>query len=169
MRKLPLVALAAALTISTAVFAQAETVAVDLSSISEELSAELGIDVDDLPSSIDLPAALAAEVCGVEVDTIADTCVASVSTDDLVAAINEMDDSNDNSAREFAPGQQEGPANEAAPGQQDGDAKDFAPGQVKKADDGGSESGQGQGDGGSENGQGQGKDSAPGQDKKAGE
>jgi hypothetical protein len=169
MRKLPLVALAAALTISTAVFAQAETVAVDLSSISEELSAELGIDVDDLLSSIDLPAALAAEVCGVEVETIADTCVASVSTDDLVAAINEMDDSNDSSAREFAPGQQEGPANEAAPGQQDGDAKDFAPGQVKKADDGGSESGQGQGDGGSENGQGQGKDSAPGQDKKAGE
>lgn len=169
MRKLPLVALAAALTISTAVFAQAETVTVDLSNISAELAAELGIDVDDLPSSIDLPAELASEVCGVEADTIADTCVASVSTDDLVTAINELDDTGNGSAREFAPGQQEGPANEAAPGQQDGDAKDFAPGQVKKADDGGSESGQGQGDGGSENGQGQGKDSAPGQDKKAGE
>ena len=159
MRKLPLVALAAALTISTAVFAQAETMTVDLSSISEELAAELGVDVDDLPSSIDLPAELAAEVCGVEGDTIADTCVASASTDDLVTAIHEeIDDSNNNSAREFAPGQQEGPANEAAPGQQDGDAKDFAPGQVKQADDGGSESGEGHG-----------KDSAPGQDKKAGE
>lgn len=159
MRKLPLLALAAALTISTAVFAQAETVTVDLSSLSEELAANLGIDVDDLPASIDLPAELAAEVCGVEVDTIADSCVASVSTDDLVTAITEeLDDSDDNSAREFAPGQQEGPAKQAAPGQQDGDATDFAPGQVKKADDGGSESGQGQG-----------KDSEPGQDKKAGE
>jgi hypothetical protein len=158
MRKLPLITLAAALTISTAVFAQAETVTVDLSPISAELAAELGIDVDDFPSSIDLPAELAAEVCGVEVDTIADTCVASVSTDDLVTAINqETDDSNNNSAREFAPGQQDGPANEAAPGHQDGDAKDFAPGQVKADDDG------------SESGQGHGVDSAPGQEKKAGE
>jgi hypothetical protein len=94
----------------------------------------------------------------VEVETIADTCVASVSTEDLVAAINEETADSNNSAREFAPGQQEGPANEAAPGHQDGDAKDFAPGQVKKADDDGSESGQGQGN-----------DSAPGQEKKGGQ
>jgi hypothetical protein len=158
MRKLPLVAFAAALTISTAVFAQTETVTVDLSSISDELAAELGIDVDDLPTSIDLPPELAAEVCGVELETIADTCVASVSTEDLVTAIEELDDSNNNSAREFAPGQQEGPANEAAPGHQDGDAKDFAPGQVKKADDDSSESGQGHSG-----------DSAPGQEKKGGQ
>ena len=125
---------AAALTLSTAALAQTQTVTVDLSGISQDLADELGIEVDDLPETIDLSAELAAAVCDVDLETIADTCVASVSTADLAAAIESDLDSDDNSAREFAPGQQEGPAREAAPGQQDGDAKDFAPGQVKKAD-----------------------------------
>ena len=155
MRKLPLVALAVALAFSTAALAQADTVTVDLGSISEELAAELGIDVDDPPSSIDLPADFGGEGCGVGIDTNADTCLASVSTEALLSALSEgTDNTNDNSAREFAPGQQDGPANEAAPGQQDGHAKDFAPGQVKNGDDGGADNAQ-------ENGNG----SAPGREK----
>ena len=125
---------AAALTLSTAALAQTQMVTVDLSGISQDLADELGIEVEDLPETIDLSADLAAAVCDVDLETIADTCVASVSTADLVATIESDLDSGDNSAREFAPGQQDGPAREAAPGQQDGDAKDFAPGQVKKAD-----------------------------------
>ena len=125
---------AAVLTLSTAALAQTQTVTVDLSGISQDLAEELGIEIDDLPETIDLSADLAAAVCNVDIETIADACVASVSTADLTAAIETDLDSDDNSAREFAPGQQEGPARDAAPGQQDGDAKDFAPGQVKKAD-----------------------------------
>lgn len=40
-----------------------------------------------------------------------------------------------NSAREFAPGQQEQPANEVAPGQQEQPANEVAPGQMKKLDE----------------------------------
>lgn len=137
MRMLPALSLAAALTLSTAAFAQTETVTVDLSGISADLAAELGLDVDDLPTSIDLSADIAAEVCDLDVGTLADSCVAVVSTAELTAAVEsemDADDGADNSAREFAPGQQEGSARDAAPGQQDGDAKDFAPGQVKKSD-----------------------------------
>lgn len=140
MRKLASLTFAAALTFSTAAFAQTDTVTVDLSGISDDLAAELGIDVDDLPSSIDLPADVAAEVCGADVASLGDTCVAIVSTGDLTTAIeSEIDGAEgngaENSAREFAPGQQDGPARDAAPGQQDGPAKDFAPGQVKKSGD----------------------------------
>ena len=151
MHKLSAITLAATMALSTAAFGQATTVAVDLTDISADLAAELGIDVDDLPTSIDLPAELAAEICAVEPETIADTCRASISNADLIAAIEgEVDEGvNDNSARAFAPGQQEGHARDAAPGQQDGDAKDFAPGQVKKADDAPAEE--------------HGKDAAPGQ------
>jgi type IV secretory pathway TrbL component len=143
MRMLPALSLAAAMTFSTAAFAQPETVSVDLSGVSAELAAQLGIDADDLPSSINLSAAIAAEVCGVELETIGATCTAANLTADLTTAIeNELDNDDDadngnsaeNSAREFAPGQQEGSARDAAPGQQDGHAKDFAPGQVKKSD-----------------------------------
>ena len=153
MRKLSVLAFGVALTFSTAAFAQTQTVTVDLSAVSAELAAELGI--DDVPATIDLSADIAAQVCGIDVETIGDSCVASVSTADLAAAIESDLGDNDNSARQFAPGQQEGPAREAAPGQQDGDAKDSAPGQMKKSDD--SVTGA------------NGHDSAPGHEKKAGE
>lgn len=137
MHKLSAITLAATMALSTAAFGQATTVAVDLSGISADLAAELGIDADDLPTSIDLSAELAAEVCGVELGSIADTCVATISNADLIIVIeDEIDEGGKgNSAREFAPGQQGADAKDAAPGQQDGDAKDFAPGQVKKTDD----------------------------------
>ena len=154
MRKLSVLAFGVALTFSTAAFAQTQTVTVDLSAVSAELAAELGIDVDDVPATIDLSADIAAQVCGIDVETIGDSCVASVSTAGLAAAIESDLGDNDNSARQFAPGQQEGPAREAAPGQQDGDAKDSAPGQMKKSDDATDTNG---------------SDSAPGHEKKAGE
>jgi hypothetical protein len=137
MHKLSAITLAATMALSTAAFGQAASVAVDLSGISADLAAELGIDADDLPTSIDLSAELAAEVCGVELGSIGDTCVATISNADLIIAIEDEigEGEKGNSAREFAPGQQEGEAKDAAPGQQDGDAKDFAPGQVKKTDD----------------------------------
>ncbi len=134
MRLLSALTFAAAMTLSTAAFAQTDTVSVDLSGISADLAAELGIELDELPTSIDLPADVAAEVCGLDVGTLGESCVAIVSTADLTAAIESEIDDGGNSARDFAPGHQEGPARDAAPGQQDGDAKDFAPGQVKKSD-----------------------------------
>lgn len=154
MRKLSAIAFAVAFATAAPAFAQTETVSVDLSGISADLAAALGIDSDDLPTSIDLSADIAAQVCDVDVGTIGDSCVAVVSTDGLISAVeSELDEDGNNSAREFAPGQQEGPARDAAPGQQDGDAKDFAPGQQKKA--GEEPAGKG------------GNDTAPGQVKKS--
>lgn len=120
---------------------------VDLTGITADLAAELGVDTGEIPTAIDLPASLAAEVCGVDAGllTEGDTCIATTITDPLIVDLGgDPDDDGDddegegngnaseNSAREFAPGQQDGPARDFAPGQQDGPAKDFAPGQVKK-------------------------------------
>lgn len=138
MRKLSLLAFAAAMSTSTMAIAQEELISVDLSGISDALATELNIEIDDVPQTIDLSADVAAAVCGVEVATLEDSCVAITTTADLIAAIENDDDDgsiNANSAREFAPGQQDGPAKDYAPGQQDGDAKDSAPGQMKKSAD----------------------------------
>jgi hypothetical protein len=98
----------------------------------------LGIDVDDLPTSVELSAEAAAEACGVDVSALGDICVAITSTDALAGAVDDGEEEeggpSENSAREFAPGQQDGPARDSAPGHQDGDAKDSAPGQMKKND-----------------------------------
>ena len=94
------------MTFSTAAFAQTQTVTVDLSTISADLAAELGIDVDDVPATMDLSADIATQVCGIDVETVGDSCVASISTADLAAAIEGDLSDNDNSAREFAAGQQ---------------------------------------------------------------
>jgi len=135
MRKIAPLTLAAALAFSAGAFAQESTITVDLSGISADLATELGIDVDDVPGSVELSAALAATVCGGTADTVSDPCIAIVSTPDLIAALDEDDDeSAPNSARAFAPGQQDGPARDFAPGQQEGHAKDSAPGQMKKDD-----------------------------------
>lgn len=141
MRKISLVAFTSALMFSGAALAQDNLVTVDLSSIGVDLAGELNIDIDDVPESIELSADLAAAVCDLDVETIGDSCVAVMTTSDLVTALEEDDGDDDgdadegpsaNSAREFAPGQQDGPAKDFAPGQQDGDAKDSAPGQMKK-------------------------------------
>jgi hypothetical protein len=135
MRKIFLLAFAAAMSTSTLALAQDAPITVDLSGISAELASQLDIDIDDLPETVELSADVAAAVCGVEAVTLDDSCVAIAATTDLIAAIqslDEVDSVNANSAREFAPGQQDGPAKDFAPGQQDGDAKDYAPGQVKK-------------------------------------
>jgi hypothetical protein len=154
MRKLTILTFAAALTLSSAALAQDRTVSVDLSGISDDLAEQLGLDVDDLPDSILVSAETAAEACGVELESIGESCLATTATDDLESAITEEISAGSNSAKEFAPGQQDGDAKDFAPGQQDGDAKDFAPGQQKK-DDGDSSGEQ----------DGSGKDSAPGQNK----
>jgi hypothetical protein len=149
---------AAAMGLSMSVLALAATpasaqdtalVSVDLSSITADLAAELGVDTGEIPVSIDLPAALAAEICGVDAGSLTDgdSCVATTITDPLIIDLGgDPDDDDDggegegnggnNSAREFAPGQQDGHARDFAPGQQEGDARDHAPGQVKK-DNGG--------------------------------
>lgn len=49
MRVLSALTFAAAMTLSTAALAQTDTISVDLSGITADLAAELGIDVDDLP------------------------------------------------------------------------------------------------------------------------
>jgi hypothetical protein len=138
----PLAVLASLLTVSVA---QAqETVVVDLTQINAELAADLGIETTALPPSVVLTADAAAEACGVDIGTLGDTCLATTATDDIFAALDRDDGEgevpgdgeggtpNANSAREFAPGQQDGPARDHAPGQQDGPARDHAPGQVKK-------------------------------------
>ena len=134
MRKLTVLTFAAAMGFSTVAYAQPNRVNVDLSQISADLAAQYGIDLDDVPTTIDLPTKLAAEVCGIDAGSLGDSCEAVTLTDDLEEAIeDELDDNGrDNSARDLAPGQQDGPARDAAPGQQDGPAKDSAPGQQKK-------------------------------------
>lgn len=139
MHKLTSLALVGALIFAPPAFAQDDTVTVDIAGVTADLAASLGLDVDDLPSSVELSAEAAAEACGVDVSALGDTCVAVMATDALGAAIEDQDDDdsngngpNENSAREFAPGQQDGPARDSAPGHQDGDAKDSAPGQMKK-------------------------------------
>jgi hypothetical protein len=136
MRKLTSLALAGALAFAAPAFAQDDTITVDIAGVTADLAAALGLDVDDLPSSVQLSAEAAAEACGVDVSALGDTCVAVVATDALGAAVEDQDETgpNENSAREFAPGQQDGPARDFAPGHQDGPAKDSAPGQVKKND-----------------------------------
>lgn len=136
MYKLASLALAGALVFTTPAFAQDDTITVDIAGITADLAAALGIDVDDLPSSVELSADAAAEACGVDVSSLGDTCVAVTATAALSAAIEDQDEGgpSENSAREFAPGQQDGPARDFAPGQQDGHAKDSAPGQLKKGD-----------------------------------
>lgn len=136
MHKLTCLALAGTLVFATPAFAQDDTVTVDIAGVTADLAAALGIDVDDLPSSVELSAEAAAEACGVDVNALGETCVAVTATDALGAAIEEEDEGgpNQNSARQFAPGQQDGPARDFAPGHQDGPAKDSAPGQLKKGD-----------------------------------
>lgn len=138
MRTLSLIAFAAAMSTSSLAIAQDALVSVDLSGISAELATQLDIDLEDVPETIEVSAELAAAVCGVEIVSLEDSCVAIAATTELLAAI-ESDDTDDgvgtSSAREFAPGQQDGPAKDFAPGQQDGDAKDHAPGQMKKNSD----------------------------------
>lgn len=138
MRTLSLIAFAAAVSTSSLAIAQDTLVTVDLSGVSAELATQLDIDLEDVPETIEVSAELAAAVCGVEVASLEDSCVAIAATTELLAAI-ESDDADDgvgtNSAREFAPGQQDGQARDFAPGQQDGHAKDHAPGQMKKNTD----------------------------------
>lgn len=136
MYKLASLALVGALAFAGPASAQDVTVMVDIAGITADLAADLGLDIDDLPSSVELSAEAAAEACGVDVNALGDTCVAITATDALSAAIEDDEEGgpSENSAREFAPGQQDGPARDAAPGHQDGPAKDSAPGQVKKND-----------------------------------
>ncbi|HEY8574861.1 MAG TPA: hypothetical protein VIL88_00825 [Devosia sp.] len=133
MRKPAVLSFATSLLLSGAALAQ-DTVVVDLSGIRTHIAGDLGIDVDDVPSTISLSAEAAAEVCGIAVGDLSATCAAISGSAELTAAIEaELDgNGNANSAREFAPGQQDGPAKDFAPGQQDGDARDSAPGQQKK-------------------------------------
>lgn len=142
MRTLSLFAFAAVMSTSTLALAQDGLVTVNLSGINADLATQLNVDIDDVPETIEVSADLAAAVCGVELTSLEDSCVAIAATTELLAAIEsgEADDGvGTNSAREFAPGQQDGPAKDFAPGQQEGDAKDHAPGQVKKNADADSE------------------------------
>ena len=136
MHKLTSLALVGALVLAAPAFAQDGTVTVDIAGITADLAADLGLNIDDLPSSVELSAEAAAEACGVDLNALGDTCVAVTATDALSAAIEDDDEGgpSENSAREFAPGQQDGPARDSAPGHQDGHAKDSAPGQLKKND-----------------------------------
>ena len=142
MRTLSLFAFAAVMSTSTLALAQDGLVTVNLSGINADLATQLNVDIDDVPETIEVSADLAAAVCGVELTSLEDSCVAIAATTELLAAIEsgEADDgAGTNSAREFAPGQQDGPAKDFAPGQQEGDAKDHAPGQLKKNADADSE------------------------------
>ena len=135
MRKIKAIVFAAALAMPAMAFAQTDTVAVNLSDISADVAAELGINAHRVPDMVDLSAEQAAEVCDLDVETISGSCDAVTSTSSLIAAIEDQDgNASEHSARQFAPGQQDGPARDSAPGHQDGNASDSAPGQVKKTD-----------------------------------
>lgn len=106
---------------------------------SGELATELDLEEGAV---VQLPLSLAVEVCDVEEeDLIGDSCDAVVSTRELRDFLDDDDEGENNSAKEFAPGQlkEDGEsAREFAPGQvkQDGEsAKESAPGQQKKSDD----------------------------------
>lgn len=139
--------------LSSAALAQDDaTVLVDVSHLSPEIAAELGIDAHTVPAFVDLSLDAALEACDLDADDFGDitSCEAFSITADLLAAVEAGDDgdgdiedgdgggedgsdnANANSARDFAPGQQDGPANEFAPGHQDGPANESAPGQLKK-------------------------------------
>ena len=127
-----------ALAAGAALAQDAGLVTVDISGISADVAAELGEDFDDLPGTIDLSAEAAADACGVDVADLDDSCTAINVTSELTDAVEASFEGDgagaDNSAREFAPGQQEGHARDFAPGQQDGPANESAPGQQKKND-----------------------------------
>ncbi len=122
--------------------AQSTDVTVNLSTIAADIAAELGIDVSTVPETIVIELDDAAEACGLDPEDFGAivSCDAFSVTNAVLIAIDPdyYDDEdgngngNGNSAREFAPGQQDGPATDYAPGQQDGPAKDHAPGQLKK-------------------------------------
>lgn len=143
MNKFTLVAFVATIATAPIATAQDSLITVDLSGINTELAADLNVDLDEVPETVELTADLAAQVCGIEVSLLSETCVAIVSTADLLLAVQEdqgtVGGSSGNSAREFAPGQQDGPAKDYAPGQQEGATKDSAPGQMKKETEGGHE------------------------------
>ncbi|GLQ57276.1 hypothetical protein [Devosia nitrariae] len=134
MRKLQAIMAISALALTPAALAQEMTIIVDLSDISADLAAELEIELEEVPTTVNLSPDIAAVVCGVDAGSLADSCIAVTSSAELTALLeDELDgDEDTNSAAAFAPGQQEGPARDFAPGQQDGPATDFAPGQVKK-------------------------------------
>lgn len=141
MRKLQAIMAVSALACAPAALGQETTIIVDLSGISADLATELEIEVEDVPTTIDLSPDIAAIVCGLDAGSLTGGCTAITSSAELVVVLeDELDgDEDSNSAAAFAPGQQEGHARDFAPGQQDGPATDFAPGQVKKveADDDG--------------------------------
>jgi len=112
------------------------TITVDISGLSADFAGDLGVGVGRIPDTVMVSADVAAEVCGVDVSTLTDgsTCTATSTSDELSAAVEDEVSAEDNSARSFAPGQQEGAAKDSAPGQQEGPAKDSAPGQMKKSD-----------------------------------
>lgn len=118
----------------------ASLVTVDISGISADVAAQLGDDFDDLPGIITLSADAAADACDVEVADLGDSCPAIHVTSDLTDAVEASFEGDgggegaNNSAREYAPGHQDGPARDFAPGHQDGPANESAPGQQKKSD-----------------------------------
>ncbi|SMQ70982.1 hypothetical protein SAMN06295905_1923 [Devosia lucknowensis] len=130
MRSLSVLALAATLMTAPAALAQ-DSVAVDLSYIGARLATELGIAPTDLPARVTVSRAIAADVCGIEDSRLGTGCRAIVTSPALLLAV-ELIVGDGNSARSFAPGQQDGPARDFAPGQQDGPARNSAPGQLKK-------------------------------------
>jgi hypothetical protein len=117
-------------------FAQEATVNVDISGLSKDFAGDLGVGVGRVPDTVAVSAAVAADVCGVDIGSLTDgsSCTAISTSDELSAIVDDEVSAEDNSARAFAPGQQEGAARDSAPGQQEGAAKDSAPGQMKKGD-----------------------------------
>ena len=135
--------------------AQQSSITVNLANLAPDIAAQLGINANDVPTYVNLSFDAAVEACGLDSADFGDatSCDAFSITGDILAAVEAYDDDGDdgtngdgdgddgeganpnpnpNSARDFAPGQQDGPANEFAPGRQDGPANEFAPGQLKK-------------------------------------
>jgi hypothetical protein len=115
MRELQAFIFVSALACAPATLAQEATITVNISAISADLATKLDVDESELPTTVSLSPAAAAIVCGVDVSTLVNTCVAVTTTVELTTQVQrEL-----NSAAEFAPGQEEGDAKDFAPGQQD--------------------------------------------------
>jgi hypothetical protein len=121
-----------------AALAQEETsVTVDLSGLSKDFSGALSVGVGRVPDTVSVSADIAAAACGVDASSLSSgsTCTAVTTTPELTVVVEDEISATDNSAREFAPGQQEGDAKASAPGQLEQPAMDSAPGHLKNATD----------------------------------
>ncbi|GLQ57274.1 hypothetical protein [Devosia nitrariae] len=87
MRKLTSFNFVCALACAPAALAQEATISVDISAISADLATELDVEANELPTAVMVSPDVAAVVCGVDVSSLTDTCVATTSSTELTTQL----------------------------------------------------------------------------------